>query len=269
MTSTAPFLIVHATDLRPEGGAAFTHAVALARDLGATLHSLHACGPGQKTRPMPVASELLASWSRGAEPPVVEHRAVVHTCCEDPVDTMLDYLRDHHPDLLVVGTQRATGLARVMHGSVAESLARNVDVPTLFVPIGFDGFVAADDGAIDLGCVVIPSADAAFARRGAEVLDGLFARAGGFKDVDVVFLHVGDGPPLAVEGLPERPGVTWRVEERDGDLVDAVVDCIAEHRVGLVVMPTRGHDSLRDVVLGSHTERVMHAAPCPLLSIPA
>lgn len=268
MASTAPFLIVHATDLRPEGGAAFTHAVALARDLGGTLHSLHACGPGQKTRPMPVASELLARWSGGAEPPVVEHRAVTHTCCEDPVDTMLDYLRDHRPDLLVVGTQRATGLTRVMHGSVAESLARNVDVPTLFVPIGFDGFVATESGAIELGCVLIPAADAALARRGAEVLDGLFERAENLGEVDVVFLHVGGGPPLSVDGLPERPGVSWRVVEREGALVDAVVGCIAEHRVGLVVMPTRGHDSVRDVVLGSHTERVMHAAPCPLLSVP-
>ncbi|MCZ7685014.1 MAG: universal stress protein [Sandaracinaceae bacterium] len=33
-------------------------------------------------------------------------------------------------------------------------------------------------------------------------------------------------------------------------------------------MATRGQDSLRDALLGTHTERVMRIARCPVLSVP-
>jgi nucleotide-binding universal stress UspA family protein len=33
----------------------------------------------------------------------------------------------------------------------------------------------------------------------------------------------------------------------------------------LIVMATRGHDSLGDHILGSNTERVVRHAPCPVM----
>jgi nucleotide-binding universal stress UspA family protein len=33
-------------------------------------------------------------------------------------------------------------------------------------------------------------------------------------------------------------------------------------------MATRGHDGLADVLRGSHTEQVVRAAACPVLSVP-
>jgi nucleotide-binding universal stress UspA family protein len=34
-------------------------------------------------------------------------------------------------------------------------------------------------------------------------------------------------------------------------------------------MATTGHQGVLDIVLGSNTEQVLRASPCPLLSIPA
>ena len=36
-------------------------------------------------------------------------------------------------------------------------------------------------------------------------------------------------------------------------------------KADLIVMSTRGHDSLSDRVMGSNTERVVRHAPCPVL----
>lgn len=37
---------------------------------------------------------------------------------------------------------------------------------------------------------------------------------------------------------------------------------------GLIVMATRGHDGVGDVLFGSHTERVIRESTCPVLSVP-
>lgn len=46
------------------------------------------------------------------------------TAGEDPVATMLEHFRKFPPDLIVLATQQKEGLARWLHKSVAEPLAR-------------------------------------------------------------------------------------------------------------------------------------------------
>ena len=43
----------------------------------------------------------------------------------------------------------------------------------------------------------------------------------------------------------------------------------AEFDVDLIVMTTKGQDSVLDLLRGSTTERVLRGARCPLLAIPA
>jgi nucleotide-binding universal stress UspA family protein len=52
----------------------------------------------------------------------------------------------------------------------------------------------------------------------------------------------------------------------DKSLEDAILSRAAN--MSLVVMATRGHDSVLDVLRGSHTDRVLHRAHCPVLSVP-
>jgi nucleotide-binding universal stress UspA family protein len=53
-----------------------------------------------------------------------------------------------------------------------------------------------------------------------------------------------------------------------GSVTTAIVDAAQELEPALIVMSTAGHDSPADIVLGSRTERVLHIAGRPLLSVP-
>jgi nucleotide-binding universal stress UspA family protein len=57
------------------------------------------------------------------------------------------------------------------------------------------------------------------------------------------------------------------VEVTDEPLA-SIID-VAAHEPSLIAMATRGHDSIGDVLRGSHTERVVRDAKCPVLCVPA
>ena len=44
-----------------------------------------------------------------------------------------------------------------------------------------------------------------------------------------------------------------------------IVKMAEDERTDLIVMSTQGHDSIRDEIIGSNTERVLHHAPCSVL----
>jgi nucleotide-binding universal stress UspA family protein len=48
---------------------------------------------------------------------------------------------------------------------------------------------------------------------------------------------------------------------------DRIVESARVERADLIVMSTHGRDSLADRVLGSHAERVLRHAPCPVLVV--
>lgn len=75
-------------------------------------------------------------------------------------------------------------------------------------------------------------------------------------------MHVGDDDP-AIAQL----GVT--ITRASPDIESAIVRVAKERRASLIVMQTGGHDSVGDVLLGSHTEHVIRDAECPVLSVPS
>lgn len=64
----------------------------------------------------------------------------------------------------------------------------------------------------------------------------------------------------------ERLGVA--IQRIEGTLEDAIVAATRARDACLIVMVTRGHDAVGDVLRGSHTERVIRDARCPVLSVP-
>ncbi|HNV29875.1 MAG TPA: universal stress protein [Cyclobacteriaceae bacterium] len=56
-------------------------------------------------------------------------------------------------------------------------------------------------------------------------------------------------------------------ELRLGNAFHGMRTIITEHKVDLVVMGTRGHSKLEEMVIGTNTERVVRHAKCPVLSI--
>lgn len=249
-------LIAHATDLTGDDTSAFVHASALAAASAARLVTVHGNAPASEAARLPDAGELATRWGRS-----IAHERRCHECCEDVADTVIDALRDLRPELIVLGTHGRHGLASLVHGSVSETIARNVAVPALVVPDRARGFVDAATGAIDLHRVVIPAGTLADARRGLAAARRLIALAG-VAGAEVELVHVGaPDPELATLGVP--------LTRVDGALEDAIVELARAHGACVIVMPTSGHDGVGDVLLGSHTERVIRRASCPVLSVPA
>lgn len=262
MPQAHPLVVVHPTDLLPESDVAFTHAVALAAHAGGELIALHANPKGDARAPKP--ERLLQQWG------VKEHlryRFVVHSCCDDPVDTALDALRTTPADLLVVGTHQRHGLERVLKDSFSESLAIETSIPTLFVPIGEPGMVDARSGAITIRRVLIPVGGGLDLSRAVEHAARL-AEVSGDPNVEFYVLHIGRDPFPHVDIPQSEPG--WQVHEvsRDGDLHTEIVNACRELSIDLVVMATQGHSSVLDFFRGSNTERVIRSVALPVLSVP-
>jgi nucleotide-binding universal stress UspA family protein len=248
-------LIAHATDLTGDDEGAFVHATALAAAGGARLVTIHG-NPAKVTEAdLPDAAALAARWGRS-----VAHERRCHDCCEDVADTVLDALHGLRPDLVVVGTHGRHGFAALVRGSVGETIARNLDVPVLVVPDGIGGFVDPATGAIELGRVLIPAGDRADAERGIDAARALIALAGA-REAELEILHVGSVDPSIAP-----PGVT--VTRVQGDLDQMIPSAAQARHASLIVMATRGHDGVGDVLFGSHTERVIHQSTCPVLSVP-
>ena len=248
-------LIAHATDLTGDDEGAFVHATALAAASGARLVTVHGNPTKATEADLPDAAALAAGWGRE-----VVHERRCHDCCEEVADTVLDALHDLRPDLVVVGTHGRHGVAALVRGSVGETIARNLDVPVLVVPDAIRGFVDPATGAIDLGRILIPAGDRADAERGIQAARALVALAGA-REAELEILHVGAADPSIA-----APGVT--VTHAHGALEQTIPSAAQARHASLIVMATRGHDGVGDVLFGSHTERVIRESTCPVLSVP-
>ena len=63
------------------------------------------------------------------------------------------------------------------------------------------------------------------------------------------------------------PDVTLRTEVISGDEASVIVEMAAAENVDLIVMSTHGYSGLTRWMLGSITEKVLRAAPCPVLVV--
>lgn len=255
--------IMHVTDLVHDDRLAFTHAVALARAGRARLVAVHANAPDTAVVEIPDAADILRTW--GDEPTAVDFTKRVHNCCDEPVETILDAIMTMAPDLVVAATHQHSALARFILGSDAEAIAHNVTTPVLLLSPQTRGFVTAADGTIDMHRIVIPIGDAQEAATAVAAAARL-ADLAGTEQVEFLLVHVGPAVDVATAALEARPG--WTVWHRDVERTKVEEAIVRESaKASVVVMATRGHNSVGDVFRGSHTDRVLHGGHCPLLSV--
>lgn len=249
------------TNLHPDESATVATAAALAVATKAKLVTVHATAGGPPASELPHPEQVARGWGQA-----IEVEQLVHTCCEDVTDTLLDALRRVSPQLVVAGTHQRGNLAQLLSGSVAESVARNVAVPTLVVPVEGRGLVDPLTGALDLRRILVPHGDRASTQAGLAAADWIL-RSTGAPWADTLLLHVDDGTPTAEL---EAPPPSLRVSRRTlrGGLEEEITRAVTEHDACLVVMATRGHDGVLDALLGSHTERVLRSVRCPVLVVP-
>jgi nucleotide-binding universal stress UspA family protein len=137
-------------------------------------------------------------------------------------------------------------------------------VPSLLLPLAGTRFVDPDTGVIEMRRILVAAGTDAEAQLGVDAAAWL-AKLAGVVGPEIVLLHAKDARPL-----PEAtaPGCTIVRRISAGSVTKAVVDAAQELEPALIVMGTGGHDSPADMLLGSRTERVLHVAGRPLLSVP-
>ena len=256
---------------------AFDHALAIALPRRAKLTLLHATTQQAKHydwREFPSVRSTLEGWGMlAADSP----RAAVFNQLGlkvekvqvgqgNPHTSILTFLERHGADLLVLGTERREGLARLLKPSFAESFSRKSRTLTLFVPSSVRGFVAHQDGKVTLNRILVPvdhqpspNRAIAFATRAAALAFN--------PDLEASILHMGHGAMPQFE-LPQIPVCNWQTLQRQGDVVGTILKTAREDNVDLIVMATQGHHGILDAFRGSVTEQILRHSPCPVLAVP-
>ncbi len=197
-------------------------------------------------------------------------------------DTVLDYLKDHQFDLVVMGTHGRAGLKHLLQGSVAEKVVRLSPVPVLtvhrsvedfqlkniLVPIDFSAYSkAAADSAVSLAKIfgaridfihvieqeIHPSFYASGVESIFEIDTGLGARV---RENMKEFL---------ADQLPSDLDKQFVVKE--GKAHKEIVEYSKEHQSDIIVIATHGLTGLDYILLGSTTEKVVRWSNTPVLTV--
>ncbi|MGB1111020.1 MAG: universal stress protein [Gammaproteobacteria bacterium] len=122
---------------------ALNQAIALAQPLGASITLITVID--MYIESMSVAVDMEEELSREARTVLDDDKALVEsagvTCADtivhmggEPHAFIVDEAKAHHVDLIVVGSHGRTGLSRLLHGSVSESVIGHAPCPVLVVP---------------------------------------------------------------------------------------------------------------------------------------
>ena len=269
--------IFHPTDFSPGSYVAFVHALKLALLARAELTIMHVDPTltPEGFEDFPRVRPTLEKW--GALPAGSSKEQVaslglrikkVRALASDSKAALVHHLTQSRTDLMILSTSQHEGRFRWIHEPEAEVVSRAAEVPTLFVPSSVDGFVSPDTGRTALHRILLPISRNPSPVRPIQFATTLATLAGGDK-ITFELAHSEDREGLPPIETMERPGWTWHTMVGDGNAVDWILASGAEYDVDLIVMSTKGHDSLLDSLLGSTTERVLRGARCPVLAIPA
>jgi nucleotide-binding universal stress UspA family protein len=267
--------ILHPSDFSQASDLAFAHAMKIALVARARLTMFHV-SPGIVTEwtDFPRVRQTLERW--GLLPPGSPRSAVpdlgiavekIIARDRDAVSAVLRFLELHPADLLVLAPHRHHEGLHWFRRSVSEPIVRRAGQAALFVPDGVRGFVSNDDGAVSLASILIPvtaTPPPSAAVAGAARLVSRLSRPAGM----FTLLHVGaagEAPPV---DPPPVAGWRWDKVIRAGDVVETILDTAHRTRADLIVMTTDGREGFLDTLRGSHSERVLRGAPCPLLVLP-
>jgi nucleotide-binding universal stress UspA family protein len=278
--------IVFPSDLSGTADRAFEHAALLAERLGARLtlyHVVRSVEPGGATGD-PEAEALLRAEREAEEHlrRLAARRSPGADCLVERGDSasrvLRRFLEARHPDLTVMATHGREWIPQLLLGSVAAATLNAACGPLLLVREPDHGV------ALPYRRILVPTDMSAQSQR-AFPTAALLARTFG---AEVIALHVAPAP----HGDPAfgTSGVTYEVEFQVpseaalqgfvgeafqgvrvsprvlmGSAWSAIMDTATMERADLIVLSTHGLDSMADRLIGSHAERIVRHAPCPVL----
>jgi nucleotide-binding universal stress UspA family protein len=142
MTTPLKFrTIVIATDLTENTSNALKHAQAIARQHGSKLVVMHVIDPLGYAFPHGASTAIASDPSARTEMALIEIELIrqgiaVHSVVESGsiCERILQAVRDHQADLLVIGTKAGSNAGRLALGTVARQLLAKAPCPVLTVP---------------------------------------------------------------------------------------------------------------------------------------
>ncbi|MCE7979078.1 MAG: universal stress protein [Nitrospira sp. NTP1] len=192
----------------------------------------------------------------------------VRALAADAKQAIIHHLTATPTDLMVLATHKHEGFARWIHHAVAEPVSRAMHVTTLFVPSNVEGFVSRATGATSLHRVLLPISRTPSSQPAIDAATVLVSQLSA-PPVTMTLIHAGAEGEVETLALPQKADWSWNQLFGKGDPVEWILAAGAEFDVDVIVMATKGQDSLLDMLRGSTTERVLRGARCPLLAIPA
>lgn len=290
--------IVAATDLSDTAGAALRWATEIATDHQAELHIVHASNlTGWSTDYLEIdariPTQIQEAVRQKLEDFAAQHRrADLRISTEvtpgEPCGVILSAADSRRADLIVVGTRGQRGLDYLLLGSTAQRVVQRATCPVLTV----HPQAAEKERPIRRILVATDfSQEAELALQASLTLS-----RGEPADTQVVLMHAylvpydlmdADGFVSAAAGLEQWETAQTDVEQRldqcarslqksgaevetlglEGYPPEVIIDKARENEVDLIAMGTHGRTGLTHVLLGSTAERVIHRAPCPVLTV--
>jgi nucleotide-binding universal stress UspA family protein len=176
-----------------------------------------------------------------------------------------------------MATHGREGLEHLLLGSVTERVFRHAHRPVLCVRR------TEHHGTLPYRRILVPT-DLSPASRLAFPMAAELARAFAAEILAVYVVAAMTVATLAgvsatQEVLRPTEASLWKFCQQDfadlavtaqvhtGTVWDRIVQIARVEQADLIVMATRGHDSLVDRMVGSNTERVVRHAPCPVLVV--
>lgn len=276
--------ILFPSDLSPASDLAFEHARLLAERFRARLTLYHAVETGregagdepdapERERLRRAVENAHQHLDRRVEGLSFDHRVVVEPR-PHAGSSLLDLIAMLRPDLLVMATHGREGLAHLVLGSVTERILQHAQRPVLCVREPDHGL------PLPYRRILLPT-DLSKPSRRAFPMAATLARAFGAEVLAVHVVPLTQAPLSGVTDLveaavpdeedvlrflqPELRDVRATVRIEAGSPWERIAETARLEKADVIVMSTHGHDSLADRLGGSHTERVVRHAPCPVL----
>jgi len=267
--------ILHPSDFSAGSLTAFHHALKAALMAKSKFTILHVSPEAAAAwTDFPGVRETLERW--GLLPPGSPKSAVPELGIDvrkaiardaNPVKSVLGYLEQHPADLIVLTTHSHGGRASWLRQSAAEPIARHAGQMTLFIPDHVPGFISAKDGSVSLNKILIPIAPKPRPQPALAAATRLAARLQRPRG-EFVLLHVGESGAMPEVNCPEVAGWQWKKITQSGDVIECITGTAAKQAADLIVMSTDGRNGFLDALRGSHSERVLRGATCPVLTVP-
>jgi len=196
-----------------------------------------------------------------------------------PAGVILDVVASEKATMVALATHGATGLKRLLFGSVAETVLRKSPVP-VFLVRPFWSYDLAPAGAPELRPVrnlLLPVDGSGLAL---QALPGIVEFARLFES-RIILLRIFEGADRRAVVAPETTRAREELEELAGAIedhgvkavrllgtgepVDRILKTVGEQKIDLIAMATRGRSGLSRLKEGSITEQVLRKAEVPLL----